>query len=186
MTLIELLVALVTMGILLSLVYSSLQNGNILVNKVLSRADSAEQYHAAVRLLRRQIEHAALVETRDNRSRRMLRFRGLSNSLTLVAPLPLYSNNDALYEMRFYLSNNSLFLSFFADGDNEENAELIELLSGVEYLDIEYLNSDMQWLSHWLHQRQLPVAVRVNMRRDSEQAAQSLHLPLQASSGSRV
>lgn len=178
MTLVELLVALLVMALLMSLIYSAFRTGNSVVDRVLVRADESEQYQAVVRLLRRQIEHTALLATRDNKMRRIVRFRGLSQSVSLVAPLPLYSDGDALYAIRFYYQDDGLQMAFHPVGGNKDEVEVLELLPNLQQFNIEYLNAQAQWTSHWLHQNRLPAALRITIQSQSDGVEASHFLPV--------
>jgi hypothetical protein len=88
--------------------------------------------------------------------------------------------------MRFYQQGAALIMSFYRADASQDEVEHLTLLDNLEHFSIEYQSVDRQWLSHWLHKRELPTVVRINLRRATAKSAESFYFPLRLSWGIRA
>lgn len=179
MTLVEVLVALVILGLMAGAVVEAIRLGAASWNRGQQSGDRTEDLDTVHALVRGVIAGAypAFAST-DPRDRRIV-FRGEPDSLTLIAPLPNLTPDGAWARMRFWrrehAGSGALVLEWHLDLPTSDHrppsAQIDRLLPSVASLRLDYFGATEPgqapaWQDRWVDRDRLPALVRIRIRRD--------------------
>ncbi len=189
-TLVEVLLAIVLLGLLLGMAWQGLSAGARIVTGAQQVIDQTNRVRVAQELLRRQIGNAlALAQESSDDGVRVV-FRGESDSFTYVSAMPGYLGRGGPYVQRLSIERGPrglelLFAHSLLAGFDPERAfddpdqPPIVLLDEIEQARFEYLGLDDrgdagEWEGRWENEQLLPLMVRIVVEPRSEA---KLHWP---------
>ena len=169
-TLLEVIIAMMISGLLLSLLYSGLSNSLWQWQSIERVSQQSSQQYLFLQHLRQQLQQAIKVTDNDQ----TILFNGTDKELSFIAPLELEQIGGGLYQysLRQQIINDLSVLqlhiqTFHNEEDQPEPSpiETLELYRGVEPIRFAYADADrggtVTWQDHWQLQQELPVAVRL-------------------------
>lgn len=145
-TLMETLIALVLLGVMFTILLSGLRLGASSWDAAQNRVEESTEWAIAARFLQRQIGYARQVERFDPPADEpALAFRGASDEVAFVAPLPAHLGGGGLSWIHLYVERGSglmlrhgLFHPDTAGPDGPHDPETRRLLEEVEALRVRY------------------------------------------------
>lgn len=181
-TLVEVLVALTLMGLLLGSLYSGLFGVSRSWSRSESLAEENDLARSRVQLLRRLLSETVPITRLDGQAPRLL-FRGSSDSLQFVAPLPSHAGGLGLYWSSLALTRSvtgasHLSLTYsplrpettLVQGDDAPDSETVTLATEISQFDLAYFGTpegDLppRWYAAWPEGERLPALIRLTLRR---------------------
>ena len=183
LTLYELLIALVVLGLVLTLASSAIGFARRSVESVRPNqtAERAEYVSAYLRELLSSAR-STLKPTDDEVLR--LAFVGEPDRLEFVSPSPAPSVTPGLYRVIVEMSSEGLVLQYRLDRSSRADFESVSLMAELQNAAFEYgvLNEsgDWSWKEDWKHQRALPnaLSLRLEFLESSPDEAMTVFIPI--------
>jgi len=190
-SLLELLVALVLLGLVATLGYAGLKQGMNYWRSAQQLSDRQQASRVVRELLRRQLA-AAVPTPVDRAATAQPRFRGEPEALEFVAPLMAAGTQGGLYRLRLYTAAarpgeaERLMLAYrplqpTLRGGEPPSAEA-ELLQQVGGLELSYYGAQLaqgapHWQRRWHSRERLPALIRLRLPGDPLLAELAVRLP---------
>lgn len=178
-TIVELLVAITLVGVIMTLVFSSIWTARRSWDAVVGKIDNTDSMRLVQGFLRRSLAQSRTVFIQHEDGQRVV-FQGDSTWLQFVAPAPVQQQDKAglyLYTLRFVASDAGkeqlqlAYQNYTADIvalENNETEEAIVLIGDVKEAEITYFGREaedgiVRWQTYWDRKGDLPELVRVRI-----------------------
>lgn len=174
-TLLELMIALLLLGVMMTLLFNGLRLGARTWDSVEERTRSAQDLQLAGLFLRRQIEQAQPLAFKDEQGEKRIPFSGERHAMRFVAPLPAHLGAGGMYWFTLGVAEGKdgkrLVLSYelFQREEWERygaaepgTAVLTQALNDAEF---DYLGHETTtWASRWDQTDRLPRLIRLRVK----------------------
>ncbi|MBE2293956.1 MAG: prepilin-type N-terminal cleavage/methylation domain-containing protein [Phycisphaerales bacterium] len=178
-TLLELIVAIVLMGLVMVMLYGGLRLGLNGWESGEQRAEATNRLRSVEEFLRRQLVQSMTVyETNGDPPKRFVVFSGRAEEIEFVASMPARLTQTDLYRMRIGVSDGKLWLRWRpylpSDATAGEERETV-LLEGVSAAEWAYFGPEQdddqkppRWQADWTSTERRPLLVRLNLTMGNE------------------
>lgn len=174
-TLLELMIALVLLGLVVTLLFDGLRLGARTWDSIEARTRGTQDLHLAGLFLRRQIEQAQPLAFNDEQGEMRIGFFGERHALRFVAPLPAHLGAGGMYWFTISVADagdgKRLLLSYeLFQGERWERygsgaAQTSILARGLHAAEFDYLGYESAaWASRWEQKDRLPRLIRVRLK----------------------
>lgn len=178
-TLLELLVAMVLLGLLASLLYGGLHFGTRVWEKGNQELEQLEEVQTAQRLFRRQLSNAIPYSFEEANARGAITFIGTRHSLWFIGPSPAQSLTGGLYQLLVdgedVADKKNVMLSFALLDENSDwsgeivNGKTVTILEDIEEIEFAYFGTDRsnlepRWTDEWVDRSIMPSLIRIIVR----------------------
>ena len=177
-TLLELVVAIVLMGLVLVVLYSGLRLGLNGTDSGEQRAEATNRLRLVQEFLRRQLAQSMTVYRTNDQQEKVVVFAGQPNGIEFVAPMLTQLGQGGLYRVRIDASDGRLRMRWRLYQANDPSAgeerETV-LLEGVSAMEWAYFGPERdndqeppRWRSDWSSTERRPLLVRLNLAQQGE------------------
>lgn len=178
-TLLELIVAIVLMGLVMVMLYGGLRLGLNGWDSGERRAEATNRLRSVEEFLRRQLAQSMTVyELNGEPPKRFVVFTGQAEGIQFIAPMPARLSQADLYRMWIGVSDGKLWLRWrpYLPNDSAagEERETV-LLEGVSAAEWAYFGTEQEndqepprWQADWNSTERRPLLVRLNLTVGSE------------------
>jgi len=180
-TLLELLIAMVLLGLVLAVIYGGLNTGMKSWDKGNERAEQINQLRLVQEFVRTQLRQSVTVYRNDSTDGRVIYFDGQSEQIGWVAPMLTYLGRGGLYFVQLdtveTADDTVLRMRWHPyhpedpeDGPEDPNSiEETVLLPQIEQFEIRYFGAEEvteepDWYERWESKLERPQLVRIEWR----------------------
>ena len=178
MTLVEMLIALVLLGLVFALGFEALYVGSRSLQATTRAADSNSEWRQSARMLGRFLRQSQAIKVLHENDVHKMLFTGGRDHLMWAAPLT--GQGAGIYELSLEQEGDELLLSYAplraADHDDKlqpDAATKLRLMSPIRGLQLSYYGAERpderpRWHRQWIDKAALPQLVRLSVKRERQ------------------